>query len=515
MPTLKLSEQGKILVENARKKLGWTQKDDRWLIAASKILDPKFDRDALGNYGIYATGVSSATCLRFQKGDNIEESAFKALCEALEPSWNWKEVAQGRKDLSKAPHLSPFYGRTQELQQLENSLIPIGYQLVIIYGVEGIGKSALARQVVEKAADKYDYIIWYALDYPPPFKQFLTDLLLFLSEGHKQECDISLIMAYLRYNRCLIVLDSWQEIIDDKSEDYKGYSAFLERVGKESHKSCLLLLSREKPANIKISDEQCVQFLKLRSLSFEDTREFFNKTEGLSYKESELDYLSRNYSNPWIIKKIAGLIKEEFDGETAELLRIGTIYIDELKFFLDCQFTKILQLEAEKNTIYWIAIRRNSATWEQLATDTNTTLNDTLKVLRPLTERYALVDIRKENRPFQYTLDPVTLKYITNKFVENTCNDFKKVIDNLVIEGSELFITHSLITDNPDNEELTQEQIKRIVKPIHQQLLAKLGSQQRVEQELKKILSLLEDRGFSQGYARQNILTLLSQDNHI
>ncbi|GAA6614490.1 hypothetical protein NUACC26_002710 [Scytonema sp. NUACC26] len=137
---------------------------------------------------------------------------------------------------------------------------------------------------------------------------------------------------------------------------------------------------------------------------------------------------------------------------------------------------------------------------------------DLFNTLDSLIEKHSLVDKNKneEDEPDVHTLDLVILKYITNLFVEQSFYEILQIIENQRIKGYELFLTHSFITENPENEELTQEQIKRIIKPIHNKLLIQLQSQQRVEEELSKISSLLEDRGFSQEYAHQNILYLIS-----
>ncbi|MDF5734021.1 MAG: hypothetical protein PUP92_40135, partial [Rhizonema sp. PD38] len=160
--------------------------------------------------------------------------------------------------------------------------------------------------------------------------------------------------------------------------------------------------------------------------------------------------------------------------------------------FLDEQFQKISQLE--KNIIYWIAIRRNSASWTQLQIDTRKvfSLDEILQILRLLIEKRALVDKQHlEDRSIVYSLDLVILKYITNRFVEDNCVEIIQVIQSQRITNYELFISHSFITDNPEDEQLTQAQIRKIVKPICKKLLLELQSQERLEEELKKILSLL------------------------
>lgn len=507
--TLKASEQGKKLIKQARINRGWTIEDERWLKEASKILKPEQNWDVMPP-GVYALGISLTTWKCFlQASRAIYASTFKAFCQVLE--LNWEHVVIRNKDLNDAPELSSFSGRTQELTRLHQWLQERS-RLVIIHGVGGIGKTALARQLIENITEKYDYLIWRSLDYTASFQQLLTELVQFLSKGQDQEGDLSLLMQYLHNHRCLLVLDEWKEILGKNSEEYKDYSELLKRVGGENHQSSLLLLSREKPQVIDHLEGDLVHFLKLEALSNEEAKQIFI-AEGISGKEDELNNLSSRYTNPWIIKQVAKKVKIVCGGQIPSLFgEISFVITDAIISFLDEQLQNLSQLEI--NIIYWIAIRRNSASLEQLRRDTLQAISapELFNNLDSLIERYSLVDKSKneEDKSISYTLDPVILKYINTRFVEDNYNQIIQIIKIKIIQGYELFISHSFITEIPEDEQLRQEQIRRIVKPIQEKLYAHLQDKQRLEEELRRILSILQQRDISAGYARQNILSLLS-----
>jgi hypothetical protein len=72
--TLKASPQGKGLIKEARKKIGWIIEDDQWLKKASEI-----DPDA---------ATSQMTWRRFLWGKQaINENSFKAFCKVLGLDW--------------------------------------------------------------------------------------------------------------------------------------------------------------------------------------------------------------------------------------------------------------------------------------------------------------------------------------------------------------------------------------------------------------------------------------------
>ncbi|MBH8555384.1 NACHT domain-containing protein [Nostocaceae cyanobacterium CENA357] len=524
MVSLKVSQSGKLLIKKARiqkieqakkeriEALGKIEKawdmDEIFLREASKILEPRQNWD---NAEIFA--VAPATWKRFKEARQpIKADTFKAFCQVL--NLKWENVAENelehRKNLSEAPDISNFYGRTQELAELQQWLVQEHCRLVVIHGIGGIGKSALARHLVDKIADKYDYLIWLSLTSAPPFLEILIKLVHFLSKGEKEEGDISQLIQYLNNYRCLIVLDGWEEITDNESEDYANYSAFVDRVAKEVHRSSLLLLSRTRTPNIEILEGKLVRLKRLGALAYEEATEIL-KAEGISATDSELKEFSKRYSNPWILKRIAQKV-QNVSPDISDFLENTSVFVDDvITQFLDQQFQELSK--AETTLIYWVALRRNSATWHQLVQDSHQffSYNQLFKTLDDLISKHSFIIKNIEDITTIYILDPVVLKYTTERFVQENFQEIFQVINSKNINDFELFITHNFITEHPEDEELNQEQMRRIVKPIQKMLLAELHIQERgIEEELRQVLSLLKDKGLSQGYGYRNISYLIA-----
>jgi predicted nucleic-acid-binding protein len=513
--SLKASERGKKLIKEARiQKITQLREKFKPLILkawdaeaillkeASKVLQP----DGNWDDGLYA--VSQSTWRRFREGKCIDATNFQAFCEML--GLNWEDIkeneADANRDLSEAPPLGKFYGRSQELNKLEEQIITQGYRLVTVYGMGGVGKTALVRHLVEKekVAKKYDYLIWISLQSAPLFSEILMKLVQFLSRGEQETGNIDQVMDYLR-QRCLIVLDGWEEIVDHYGEDDTQYNSFIERVAKESHRSCLLLLSRRKPKNIERLEGQFVYSKRLGGLSYEDAQEFL-VAEGLSGADSDIEELSRRYNNPWVLKRIVASVNSVFDGDISNFMKIS-VFVDEVTTdFLERQFQRLSS--AEINLIYWVAIRRNTASWDQLVEDSQQLLSydNLFQTSNDLIAKHSLLDKNIEETPVIYILDPVILKYSTKRFIFQTCEQLKQVFTTGTIQGNELFITHNFITKYPEDEELNQEQMRRIVKPIQQMLLMNFPNRQNLETQLQQVIAVLEQ----QKYPSKNISYLLA-----
>ncbi|MEG4811682.1 NACHT domain-containing NTPase [Microcoleus sp. F8-D3] len=100
MTALKASDEGLVKIKQARKERGLTIEDPRWLVEASKRLEP--DR-TWTEAGPYADGLSLPTWRRFLGGRKpIKANAFKAFCTVLQ--LKWEEI------VDRPPLASPCQG---------------------------------------------------------------------------------------------------------------------------------------------------------------------------------------------------------------------------------------------------------------------------------------------------------------------------------------------------------------------------------------------------------------------
>ena len=149
MGSIKASEYGLTQLKRAIAQKGWTISDDRWLVEASKILEPS------GNWhesGPYAYGCSRQTWERFLRGTVIRDRSFIAFCQILgvDPDDVTESVNGLREDWGEAPDVPIFHGREQELTTLQHWILKEKCRLITIVGLAGIGKTRLVRGGIGK-----------------------------------------------------------------------------------------------------------------------------------------------------------------------------------------------------------------------------------------------------------------------------------------------------------------------------------------------------------------------------
>ena len=178
---------------------------------------------------------------------------------------------QTRLDLADAPHISllcdspdgdSFASRTSELATLEKWIVQEKCNLAAISGLSGIGKTALSLHLIRQIQHNFECVIWRSLRHSPPLETTLKNLLKFLLNQPEIELPssipdrLSLLMEYLRKNRCLIILDDVQTILisgqlaGNYRPECENYSILFRQIGETTHNSCLILNSWEPPREI-------------------------------------------------------------------------------------------------------------------------------------------------------------------------------------------------------------------------------------------------------------------------
>ncbi|MGK7889697.1 MAG: NB-ARC domain-containing protein [Leptolyngbyaceae cyanobacterium] len=324
------------------------------------------------------------------------------------------------------PNTSVFYGRDKELAELHQWIQRDRCHLVALIGIGGIGKTTLAAKLTEQLQDQFDVLVWRSLQNPGPIESFLTDILSVLDpHGTLSPEDepyptisskIQQVMTSLHCQRCLLVLEDIQlilqrhELAGQYESGFEAYGTLLQRIGEESHQSCLILTGWEKPKEVARLEGQNRPVRSMRVKGLDQGASEILAEQGLQDKQIWDDLIMAYRGNPLALKIIAATIKDLFGGSVTEFLDQNTFYLGDFTYLLYKQFERLSSLEREIMAILAQGSPLELGTLRQaIATDTST--SDTLKALESLGRR-SLIEKVATPSGTQFTLQPMMMKYV-------------------------------------------------------------------------------------------------------
>ncbi|MBW4696848.1 MAG: PD40 domain-containing protein [Aphanocapsa lilacina HA4352-LM1] len=421
--------------------------------------------------------------------------------------------AKPHMELKGAPNFAQFYGREQELATLKQWIVQERSRLVAVLGMGGIGKTCLCAELLQQIHLEFEYVLWRSVRNGPLPKELLADLVRFFSHPQELELPASFegqvysLLAHLRKHRCLFVLDNIETLMSSGSlagryrPGFEEYGFLFGAVGSTAHNSCLVLTSREQPQGVNFVEGKRlpVRLYRLGGLGYHEGRQILLE-KGLAAPEGDPHWkeLIRCYAgNPLALKIVASTIRELFDGQAANFLQQGSVAFGGIYDLLEQHYHRLSDIETE--CLYWLAVNREPVLLSQLQEDVLLPVSRSrlLEALESLRARSLI-----ECGGTRFTLLPVVLEYTTDKLLE--------AIYRELVDGKSALFRRFAILKAQSPEHVKDAQIRFLLKPLVDQLLAVFGSRLALEHYTHRLLGELRRSDPQQlGYAVGNLLNIL------
>ncbi|MGK7935451.1 MAG: caspase family protein [Xenococcaceae cyanobacterium] len=472
-------------------------------------------------------------------------------------------VFKQKKDFATSRDVSIFFGRTDELEILEEWIVKEHCRLVAIVGIGGSGKSFLALKFSLKFCqekigktdfslkspnsiqNEFEYIIWRSLVNPQPITKFLIELIKFLSNQEEFDLQntldkqISRLLHYLKKSRCLLIIDNVESILQEHQQavqyktKYEDYGQLFRIIAEVNHQSCLLLTSREKPDNIhKLAGKhKPVRFLNLTGLDFFAGKKIFDSINIFQGSDEDWEKLINFYNgNPMALQLTACHIHEAFAGNIPNFLREGELILNDIKTILDWHFNRLS--DDEQEIMYWLAINREPVSFSELKDDLlSSVVKKNLEYKIKLLKKVCLVETDYKKQTF--FLQPIVLEYINEQLIEKVSNEIRylrknqtpakkstlsSIVQNLIgtllrrksPKTCKIKLLNNLALIKATAKDYVRDlQISFILNPLVEQLN---DSGINIEEQLKKILVDLQKKQSTQlkpSYLAGNIINIL------
>jgi DNA-binding winged helix-turn-helix (wHTH) protein/adenylate kinase family enzyme len=275
--------------------------------------------------------------------------------------------------LEESPNIDFFYGREEEINDIKNKLEK--NNLICIYGSGGIGKSYIAKKLVDKIKYDYDIILWKNLRNIHSLESFIEELIYKTSEkkeiiqNNNTEENIDNLIDKIKHKKILIILDNYENILENRNisisykEKFKDYHTLIEKISssQETSKSRIIITSREKPKELR---ENKNFNLKVEWLDYESCNKIILRNGIFSDKTTINEFIYKLGGNPQLINMLSHTIKKVFLGNLTHFFNINSNLTFDIYNFLDEQFNKISQIE--QDIMFNITISRKNIDFNYL-----------------------------------------------------------------------------------------------------------------------------------------------------
>jgi WD40 repeat protein len=421
-------------------------------------------------------------------------------------------AAAPQVDWGEAIDVPALYGRETELATLQQWVGVDRCRLVALLGLGGIGKTSLAIAFAHQMATGFDAVIFRSLRNAPPIALLLDDLIRAVSAQQVAPPEhvldkITSLVGLLRVRRCLLLLDNLEAIIQAGTQvgeyraGYADYGVLIRSMGETVHQSCLLLTSREKPAELGPLEGRTapVRSLVLDGLTEHACQLILDEKDIVS-TERDVTALVRLYGgNPLALKLVSEPIRELFGGDVSLFLAVGDAFFNGVGKLLEQQFARSTSLE--QAVLYWLAIERELVPIEILLADLSgaASQREVLQALESLRRR--LLIERGAGRP-AFTLQPVIMEYLTDQLVEH--------VDLEIVNRQPALLRSHVLVQATAKDYVRRIQERLIAHPLLKRLVASFGSVAAVERRLLDQLDVWRGRpAAEQAYGPGNMVNLL------
>ena len=433
-------------------------------------------------------GLGSRSIADLSRGESVPTVLISDLAKPTGSISDWGAV----------PDVEPFYAREKELEKLRQWIVDDRSRLVVLHGMGGIGKTSLAVKAAQPLEKEFDGVIWRSLKHAPSLYDLIAELedIIDPEYSSRTKSSIDKLLHDLNKRRYLIILDDLESIFEtgEKAgqyrQEYAEYGEFIKRIALENnHKSCLVLVSREKMADLVSLESNKVHSLQIDGSS--DVAQQILTSQSLESNDSWTQVIDNYGGNPLCLKILIPMIKDLYGNQVEDFLSgSNTTTLFEFHVLMDQQFDR-LSLK-ERDLMYTLAVLHRPIGIAELSQDGWVELDQSelLEYMSSLLRRSLLERTRSE-----FSLHPMIWRHT----IEQLINEVKNEIINFLKDPQIDFLETLKAYPWEEAEDVDQLLF----------LIGKAFKSKSYSQQLDRIIAILEEHHEdSSGFAIDNLKLL-------
>ncbi len=410
--------------------------------------------------------------------------------------------------------------RLDETKMVSDWLVS-GIKLVGIFGLGGMGKTLLSKEIAKLNSHLFDFIFWFDANSSSGIRLFLESIIDFLKIGTNIDLSEDLtfkgqeILQFVSKNKCLIIIDNLEyieekEIRIHKKEDHQNYSYyqfFNDFCNQENLSNIVITSEIYSDCFTKFELKQLpVKWITLQPINVNASVKLFQEL-GIRIPGNQIEKMVEMFGgNPLALalfshfygnySKLNGIELQEFGDSVFESPILENLIKESLNTLNDKQRT----------LLFWMAKNDNPVNFFQLKNAVNKVHPDWNVIfnLDFLIKNHFIVE-RDGNLSIYSILKNYLIKYFLVEMVQEIGRE--KTTNN---PGNDFLILQSVPLLNPDEVENHQTSDQRILlKKVCKKLIDKYGESKAKKLSRNVIETIKAEYSSLPGFVVGNVINIL------
>ena len=417
-------------------------------------------------------------------------------------------------------------GRTTELTTLSTWIVEERCRTVVLWGLPGVGKTTLVAAIAAAVAPQVEQCGYLALPAEVTDRALLEAIALWLDPAtntatYSPLALVDWVLDQLDQRRLLLIIDGMEQLFEPQQPagSYRVGTDAIQHLfhqgGDRHHQSCLVWVSREKPADFSQVQGPRVRDLALGDLAPDAALLLLNAHDPLPHAPDDWPddwaaLVDRYGRHPLVLRGLGATLREMYQDQPRALLQAPKLAVS---VAVHRTFTQALDrlLPEEWALLYWLALAQEPAVLKDLRVAMQPPPTETV-VQSVLGRGWALGRATTD-----IATDSATDSAIEGRGLALSLNP---VVQALVLERLQPLLLAELETDAIDwlqrlplitmtaREVIQERQRAAMLVPLAEALQRRYATDEALAAKGTRLLNMLQTLGGQPGYGAGNIIHL-------